>query len=82
MGRGLSNFWAPMDLVARLLPGWKTLLQTFSFLADNGVAGEVGVVGVAGVPGMDMDLWKLLLSPSPSTLTAHYYIKRLYINII
>lgn len=68
MGMGLSKSWPPMVFVARLLPGWNTLLHTFSFLADDD-AGVVGVVGVAGVPGLagiDIDLWYLLLSPSPS----------------
>ena len=74
MGCGLSKTAEPRPLVARLLPGWNTLLQTFSLRAAVG-DGVVGVVGVVGVPGLaggiDKDLWNLLLllpSPSPSLM--------------
>ena len=64
-GSGLSNIWAPMVLVAELLPGWNTLLQTLSTLrADPGVVGVVGVAGVVGVVGIDVLLLKLLPCPS------------------
>lgn len=59
LGWGLSKISAPIPLVAMLLPGWKTLLHTFSFLAaDDGVDGVPGVVGVPGLlpPGIDSDL--------------------------
>lgn len=56
LGWGLSNFSAPIFLVAKLLPGLNTLLHTFSLRADGGVFGVMGVAGVPGVPGMDIDL--------------------------
>ncbi len=63
----MSKTAAPILLVARLLPGWNTLLHTFSLRAvGDGVDGVVGVVGLAGIV---IDLWYLLLDPSPvSTL--------------
>lgn len=68
-GSGLSNIWAPMVLVAELLPGWNTLLQTLSTLrADPGVVGVVGVIGVVGVDGIDNVFCNLLPSPASSTI--------------
>lgn len=67
LGCGLSKSWAPRPLVARLLPGWKTLLHTLSLRTEAGVVGVTGVVGVPGLAGMDMDLWNLLVSPPPPT---------------
>lgn len=60
----------PMALVARLLPGLKTLLHTLS------LCGVVGVVGVVGVPGLTTvgivnDLSIILLLPSPISFHKH-----------
>lgn len=52
LGRGLSNKSEPMVLVARLLPGLKTLRHTLPF---RGVEGVVGVDGVPGEAGIDSD---------------------------
>lgn len=60
---GLSKTSAPMFLVARLLPGLKTLLHTLSLRAAVG-DGVVGVSGPTGLAGIDNDLW-YLLDPSP-----------------
>ena len=57
-------------MVAKFLPGLKTLLQTLSLRAAvNGVTGVTGVVGVAGLAGIDVDLWYLLPSPSKALTT-------------
>lgn len=40
-----------MPLVARLLPGWKTLRHTLP--APRGVVDDDGVTGVVGVDGVD-----------------------------
>jgi len=57
-----------MVLVAELLPGWNTLLQTLSdFRPDPGVVGVDGVKGVVGDVGMDKLFCNLLLSPSSAT---------------
>ena len=48
-----------MFLVLRLLPGWNTLLHTFSFLAEFGVVGVEGITGLDDVDpadGIDNDL--------------------------
>lgn len=61
-----------MVLVARLLPGLNTLRHTFVLRAEEGVVGVTGVAGVpgvVGVVGIEIDLWYLLLSPSPSSPT-------------
>ena len=54
----------------RLLPGWKTLLHTFSVRPEVGVLGEDGVLGLVGADpedGIDNDLRNLAVSLSPST---------------
>jgi len=54
-----------MVLVAKLLPGWNTLLQMLSdFRPDPSVVGVDGVKGVVGDVGMDKLFCNLLLSPS------------------
>jgi len=66
----LSNTAEPIPLVARLLPGWNTLLHTFSLRAalGEGVVGVMGNddVGVSGPAGIDNVLSNTLLLPSPS----------------
>jgi hypothetical protein len=54
LGCGRSKRLAPMPLVARLLPGWKTLRHTLP--APRGVVDDDdddGVTGVVGVDGID-----------------------------
>jgi hypothetical protein len=72
LGCGRSKRLAPRLLVARLLPGWNTLLHT---LLPRGVVVAVvvgdeddGVTGVVGVVGIDcVRLYAApLASPSPS----------------
>lgn len=52
---GLSKRLDPISLVALLLPGLKTLLQTFSLRPP--AVGDVlfGVPGVVGLDGIDED---------------------------
>ena len=75
MGCGRSKRLAPRLLVARMLPGWNTLLHT---LPPRGGVEDDGVTGVVGVVGID-----LLASPvaAPSFLLASGYILRCFCRL-